>query len=189
MAKLFNAFDRTHYTELCTLHLADLWLFPESVLEHFKRGAFTVSVKVALACDQALDEAHESIVNLQTKKVLNSSEPVYFEQVAHYLPHHAVLTQNLKREILPGTTATQTLQYALNINIDAIRRRFGRTTVFGCIGDLQNEFTGKSATKRSNKECSNARPVANAKCLPIFKAELCISQGSMLRSDRRSSEH
>ena len=29
MAKLFNAFDRTHYTELCAPHFADLWQFPE----------------------------------------------------------------------------------------------------------------------------------------------------------------
>ena len=130
-----------------------------------------------------LYEAHESIVNLQTKKVLNSSEPAYIEQVAQYLPHPAVLTQNLKREILPGTTATQTSKYVSNVKIDAIRR-LGETTVFGCDGDLQSPVAGKSATKRSNKKCSNARTLANAKCLPIFKAELCVSQGSMLRSDR-----
>ena len=72
---------------------------PPATLEHLRQGGFTASVRGVHTHSQAIDEVHESVVNKQTKAVLNHTDEGYIEHIAHYLPFRATLTENLRKQV------------------------------------------------------------------------------------------
>ncbi|CAC5413510.1 unnamed protein product [Mytilus coruscus] len=74
LACLFYAFDRHNYLRMIPYHLADLQTFPQSVLDHFEAGCFSVSITGKNYYCVALDEAHEMEINLKNEAI-NSFSP------------------------------------------------------------------------------------------------------------------
>ncbi len=67
MTPLLFAFDRAHYEKILPHHFADLLKFPKHIIECFKSGGFTVSIRGSRGHCIALDEAHEMCINKDLK--------------------------------------------------------------------------------------------------------------------------
>ena len=66
MAAVFSALDRPIYQRLIPRHLADLLCFPTTVIQHLKKGAFTVHLTEGNGHAVGIDEAHEmKMLNFQ----------------------------------------------------------------------------------------------------------------------------
>ena len=59
--------------------LSDSYTYPKEMLQLFKNGQWTVSVKARPFHSLALDEAHESIVNRKLKQI--TTRPSHFRMV------------------------------------------------------------------------------------------------------------
>ena len=62
-APLFIAYDRITYQRLIPNHLADIQCFPKQILKCFEEGAFAISISGLKGHCDALDEAHEMLIN------------------------------------------------------------------------------------------------------------------------------
>ena len=161
MAPLFFALDRQYYTQLVVLHLSDVWQFPTELLAHLQKGAFAVSARGISGHEQAIDEAHETIVNRQTKAVLNRADASYIEAIAHYPPYRAQLQENFLRQIISEScTDNEEKPFsgtaAQDVNVKAMLEKIDGETLFCSEPTLRNVFTGKVASaeeKRGMLEC------------------------------------
>ena len=79
IAPLFFAFNHYKYEELCTMAIKDTLTLPTNILQHFLNGGWTVSIKGRPHHNFALDEAHESVINLRLKTI--TSRPSHFRTV------------------------------------------------------------------------------------------------------------
>ncbi|CAC5358497.1 unnamed protein product [Mytilus coruscus] len=107
LACLFYAFDRHNYLRMIPYHLADLQTFPQSVLDHFEAGCFSVSITGKNYYCVALDEAHEMEINLKTKEAINSFSPTSLATLTHYLPYRAETLHNIKNQLCIEKTDSQ----------------------------------------------------------------------------------
>ena len=76
---LIFAYNHNQYEELCTTAIMDTLTLSDDVLKQFISGGWTVSVKGRPFHNLALDEAHESVINLRLKTI--TSRPSYFRTV------------------------------------------------------------------------------------------------------------
>ena len=79
VAPLFFAYNHNKYEELCTTAIKDSLTLPSDILQQFLNGGWTVSVKGRPHHNFALDEAHETIINLRLKTI--TSRPSHFRTV------------------------------------------------------------------------------------------------------------
>ena len=79
LAELFFAYSRDKYEVLVINSLADSVIYPKDIMGHFLNGEWTVSVKGQPYHNQALDEAHESIINRKLKQI--TTRPSHFRMV------------------------------------------------------------------------------------------------------------
>ena len=97
-APLFYAFDRTTYQDLVSQHVADLHNFPAEVLDGLKMGGFVANVS---GNSMMSIEAHEMLVNRETKSCLVRTTPAALSKLAGYLPYRSTLLTNIKEQIIP----------------------------------------------------------------------------------------
>ena len=76
---LFFAYNHYKYEELATTAVIDTLTLPDDVLAWFVGGGWTASVKARPHHNLALDEAHESLINLRLKTI--TSRPSHFRTV------------------------------------------------------------------------------------------------------------
>ena len=69
LSEMFFAYSRDKYEVLVINSLADSITYPKEIIEHFMNGEWTVSVKGIPFHNQALDEAHETIINRRLKQI------------------------------------------------------------------------------------------------------------------------
>lgn len=174
MARLFHAFDRQNYMELCAQHLADVWQLPPTVKQHFVNGAFTVSVLGVSNHGQAVDEAHESVVNRQTKAVLHRAEPDYIEQIAHYLPFRAQMQENLRQQVVRISSDSNTMAstHAHPGNVTAMCNTLSEAQPFKRNGVLQNIFSGRTATPAEQRGMLECHDLGDNKLANYFSSRL-----------------
>ena len=79
LTELFFAYSRDKYEVLSIHALSDSYTYPKEMLQLFKNGQWTVSVKARPFHSLALDEAHESIVNRKLKQI--TTRPSHFRMV------------------------------------------------------------------------------------------------------------
>lgn len=91
LAPLFHAYDRHMYLRLIPNHIADVLTMPICILDHLRSGGFSAT-KTGKAWQQlALDEAHESFINLDVKDSVRKPSPDLLDTMAVYLPYRATL--------------------------------------------------------------------------------------------------
>ena len=73
------AYNHNKYEELCCTAIIDTLTFDDDLIQHFLNGKWTVSVKGRPFRNLALDEAHESVINLRLKTI--TSRPSHFRTV------------------------------------------------------------------------------------------------------------
>ena len=73
------AYNHNKYEELCCTAIIDTLTFDDDLIQHFLNGKWTVSVKGRPFHNLALDEAHESVINLRLKTI--TSRPSHFRTV------------------------------------------------------------------------------------------------------------
>lgn len=103
IAPLFHAFDRPLYLRLVPRHLSDLLVMPSSILEHLAAGGFSVTITGREDSHLALDEAHESYINLDLKTHCTKPSSTSVQNLASYLPYRAGYLQNLHNLTKPAT--------------------------------------------------------------------------------------
>ena len=79
VSPLFFAYNHSKYEELCTTAIKDTLTLPSNILQQFLNGGWTVSIKGRPHHNLALDEAHESVINLRLKTI--TSRPSHFRTV------------------------------------------------------------------------------------------------------------
>ena len=79
LTPLLFSFNRYKYEELATTAIIDSLTIPDDMLSLFLKGGWTVSAKGKPHHNLALDEAHESIINLRLKTI--TSRPSHFRTV------------------------------------------------------------------------------------------------------------
>ena len=80
VAPLFFAYNHNKYEELCTTAIMDALTLPSDIIQQFLVGGWTVSVKGRPHDHNfALDEAHETVINLRLKII--TSRPSHFRTV------------------------------------------------------------------------------------------------------------
>ena len=99
MAALFCAFDRPTYQRLIPQHLADLLCFPQIVLEHLQKGAFTVHLTDGNGHAVGLDEAHEMCINKDSKFAVVRPSPDIMEKIANFMPFRSKCLSTLKKQL------------------------------------------------------------------------------------------
>lgn len=97
MCPLFHVYDRPLYLRLITRHLADLLVMPNSVLQHLSAGGFTVTVTGNMDRLWALDEAHESLINLDVKTHTSRPSAKCLKNITSHLTYRASYLQNLHK--------------------------------------------------------------------------------------------
>ncbi len=75
----FFAYSRDKYEQLCTNVLKSIHTLPDDIIRHFLQGEWTTSLKGHKFRNLALDEAHESVINLRLKQI--TSRPSHFRTV------------------------------------------------------------------------------------------------------------
>ena len=76
---LMFAYNHNKYEELCCTAIMDTLTLPDDLIKKFLSGEWTVSAKGRPYHNLALDEAHESIINLRLKTI--TSRPSHFRTV------------------------------------------------------------------------------------------------------------
>ena len=76
---LFFAFSHNKYEQLSTSAILDTYTFPKEIIDRFKNGEWTVSCTGKPFHNLALDEAHETEINLNLKQL--TSRPSTFKTV------------------------------------------------------------------------------------------------------------
>ncbi|CAC5385726.1 unnamed protein product [Mytilus coruscus] len=102
LACLFYAYDRHNYLRMIPYHLADLQTFPQSVLDHFEAGCFSVSITTKNYYCVALDEAHETCemeINLKNKQAINTFSQTSLASLTYYLSYRAEALHNIKNQL------------------------------------------------------------------------------------------
>ena len=79
LGELFFAYNRDKYEVLVINSISDSMTYPKDILEHFLNGEWTVSLKGRPFHNQALDEAHETVINRKLKQV--TTRPSHFRMV------------------------------------------------------------------------------------------------------------
>ena len=93
---LFHAFDRTTCQVLIPQHLGDLCNFPQEVLNSLELGGFVANISGRSMVSVALDEAHEMLINKETKDCLVRTTPAALSKLTGYLPYQSSLLANIK---------------------------------------------------------------------------------------------
>ena len=99
MAPLFHEFDRTTYPNIIPHYLADLNCIPKSILDHFQKGAFTVSIRDYKWSSVALDENHEMCINKDVKAAISKVTWDFIARITPYLPYRAKTLKNFRSEL------------------------------------------------------------------------------------------
>ena len=76
---IFFAYNRNKYQDLCINNIYDTLTLPDDILNKLSAGEWTVSVKGKPYSNQAIDEAHESVINRRMKQI--TSRPSAFRTV------------------------------------------------------------------------------------------------------------
>lgn len=76
---LIFAYNHNKYEELCCMAIMDTLTLPNALIHKFLDGEWTVSVKGRPYHNLALDEAHESVINLRLKTI--TARPSHFRTV------------------------------------------------------------------------------------------------------------
>ena len=76
---LIFAYSHNKYEELSCTAIMDTLTFPQDIIQTLLNGGWTVSVRGRAYHNIALDEAHESIINLRLKTI--TSRPSHFRTV------------------------------------------------------------------------------------------------------------
>ena len=79
LSPLFFSYNHYKYEELVTTAILDSYTLPSDILSLFQQGLWTVSAKGKNHHNMALDEAHESMINLRLKTI--TSRPSHFRTV------------------------------------------------------------------------------------------------------------
>ena len=79
LTELFFAYSRVKYEVLSINALSNSYTYPKEMVDIFKRGQWTVSVKGRPFHNLALDEAHECIINRKLKQI--TTRPSHFRMV------------------------------------------------------------------------------------------------------------
>ena len=101
MAAGFSAFDHPMYQRLITNHMLDLIRMPQEVIQFFRAGGFVVSITGRYFHSVGIDEAHEMLINKQTKQAIVRPTKDYINRIAQYIPYRMRIVDKLKEEILP----------------------------------------------------------------------------------------
>ena len=104
MAANFAAFDHPIYQQLISTHIVDMAHAPSKLLEFFECGGFAVSISGKSYHNIGLDEAHEMLINRQTKQAIVCPSKEYINRVAKYIPHRMEAIQNFKTQLFPSKT-------------------------------------------------------------------------------------
>lgn len=99
LAPLFHAFDRHMYLRLIPKHLNDVLTMPIEVLQHLENGGFSATKSGKSWQQLALDEAHESFINLDVKQSVQKPSPDLLDTMSVYLPYRASLQNNVQVQL------------------------------------------------------------------------------------------
>ena len=95
MSEIFHVSESKYYRKLLPLHLKDIYTLPNSISEHMRNGGWVVNIKGNNTSSIALDEAHETLINLDVKDVLTGSDILAITENMHYLPYRADVHRNM----------------------------------------------------------------------------------------------
>lgn len=101
MAPIFTAFDHQTYQKLIAQHIADILCMPPSILSMFQQGCFVISISGRAWHSVGIDEAHEMLINKESKTSIVRPHPDYINRIAHYIPYETKALENLKLELFP----------------------------------------------------------------------------------------
>ena len=104
MAANFTALDHPIYQWLISTHTTDMAHTPSKLLEFFESGGFAVSISGKSYHNVGLDEAHDMLINRQTKQAIVRPSKEYINRVAKHIPHRMETIQNFKTQLFPCKT-------------------------------------------------------------------------------------
>ena len=174
MAPVFTAFDHQTYRKLIIAqHLADVYAFPDEVLNIFQAGGFVVSLGGRQWHSVALDEAHEMQINKECETSIVHPSPDYINSVAGYISYRAKCMENLREQMFPEEhkTCTSTLPTSILsadaqtrksiANIEAQKHLMLSTAHFPTLtqDELGNPFVEKRATLEQQHDLLHFRDI------------------------------
>ena len=98
MAACFSAFDHPIYQCLISNHIVDVLHMPKPLLAFFMQGGFVVSRHFHSV---GIDEAHEMLINKQTKQAIVRPSKDYIDRISRYIPYRMKSLSNLKQKLFP----------------------------------------------------------------------------------------
>lgn len=101
MAALFTAYDRPNYQKLIAQHINDLLTMPQEIMEHLRKGGYSVSILGRPDHSVGIDEAHEMCVNKDCKEFITKPSGDYINRVARFLPIRAKAIKNFEAQLFP----------------------------------------------------------------------------------------
>lgn len=110
LAPLFHAYDRHMYLRTIPKHLFDVLSMPETVITQLKAGGFSATITGKNWQQLALDEAHESYINLDVKQSVKRPSPELLDSMAVFLPYRASLQNNLNIQLGNNNTGSSSGQ-------------------------------------------------------------------------------
>ncbi|XP_066282530.1 uncharacterized protein [Branchiostoma lanceolatum] len=160
MVPLFYAFDHHMYSRLLARHIADINIFPKSILSVLQKGGFVSSLKGTAFSDVALDECHEMTINKDLKDAISNPDPNRINQLALFLPFRAEILRNVKSQIVENSHSLQKdlSKSAIFVEEQCIVKYFSKCQEVGIFHDcpehkdLFQVFTGEKISEQQSSD-------------------------------------
>ena len=185
LAPVFHVIPSTFYYKLIPRHMADLKIFPTSIINHFQNGAFVMNFQGNNWNSVGLDEGHEMGINKEVKSALNTFTPQAMSRIIYYLPYRAKMLSNLRSQLgtKPSDKRFQSKQICLdtelNVNSLVMKLRLCTYPPFSLKNDtvrlqtnLYHIFSGLQASKLQETDMMSFREMGEAALSDFIKCNI-----------------
>ncbi len=155
LAPLFHAYDRTTYLRLVAAHLSDILIMSTSILNHLSNDGFAATLTGKSYKQLALDEMHESGINLDLKIFVHRPDAKCMNKSAPFLPYQASCQQNL---------------FSLSCPVSLDDKKSQTFAVSKC--KIDEQIFRKYIHKITNSQCFNHKLTLNKGLIKLFTIEV-----------------
>ena len=176
LGELFFSYSRHKYEALICKHIQDLHSFPPAVLDVFRNGEWTVSLKGNKFNNLAIDEAHECLINRKLKERTTRPSEFRTVQLSNFMAYLDNVLEKFEDHFFKHSSSQERERHGGNVQCQIIWEMFGKNKVFEHISEreLVNIFSPKkhSLSGEQRRDLLSVREVGYKRMELYVKTEI-----------------